>query len=67
MPQMMVYITKAKQLFFDVRGEVRKVTWLGRKEVISITFVVLITVFIIASFLGLVDIGLSNLIKKIIR
>ena len=59
-------IEKAKQFFFDVRVEFRKVTWLGRKEVMSVTLVVLITVFLIASFLGIVDIGLSHLVKRII-
>lgn len=64
---MTAHIAKAKQFLFDVRVELKKVTWLGRKEVMSVTLVVLITVFFIATFLGLVDIGLSNLIKKIIH
>ncbi|MBI5184298.1 MAG: preprotein translocase subunit SecE [Nitrospinae bacterium] len=64
---MTVYFAKAKQFFSDVRLELNKVTWLGRKEVISITIVVLVTVFFIAAFLGVVDIGLANLIKKILH
>jgi preprotein translocase subunit SecE len=64
---MAVYFTKAKQFLLDVRVELKKVTWLGRKEVLSITMVVLVTVFFISAFLGIVDIGLSSLIKKIIN
>jgi len=64
---MTAYLDKAKQYFIEVRVELKKVTWLKRAEVISVTAVVLITVFIIAIFLGIVDIGLANIIKKIIR
>jgi len=63
---MSVYVAKTKQFYSDVRAEMNKVTWLGRKEVMSVTLVVLITVFLISIFLGVVDIALSNLIKKII-
>lgn len=64
---MTAYFDKAKQYFLEVRVELKKVTWLKRAEVMSVTAVVLITVFIIAIFLGIVDIGLANIIKKIIR
>jgi len=64
---MTAYFDKAKQYFLEVRVELKKVTWLKRAEVMSVTAVVLITVFVIAIFLGIVDIGLANIIKKIIR
>lgn len=64
---MTAYFDKAKQYFLEVRVELKKVTWLKRAEVMSVTAVVLITVFVIAVFLGIVDIGLANIIKKIIR
>jgi preprotein translocase subunit SecE len=47
--------------------ELKKVTWPGRKETVGTTMVVLFLVFVIASFLGLVDMGLSALVKKVMR
>ena len=54
---------KAKQFFREVRVELKKVTWPSRKETIASTSVVLITVVLVAFFLGIVDLGLSRLIK----
>lgn len=47
--------------------ELRKVTWPGRKETLGTTMVVLFLVIVISAFLGLVDMGLSTLVKKIMR
>lgn len=47
--------------------ELKKVTWPGRKETLGTTMVVLFLVFVIASFLGLVDMGLSTLVKRVMR
>ena len=54
---------KIKQFLREVKIELKKVTWPSRKETIGSTSVVLIVVIIIASFLGLVDIGLSKLMR----
>ena len=54
---------KAKQFFREVRVELKKVTWPSRKETIASTSVVLITVILVSFFLGIVDLGLSRLIK----
>jgi len=53
----------AKQFFREVRVELKKVTWPSRKETIASTSVVLITVILVSFFLGVVDLGLSRLIK----
>jgi preprotein translocase subunit SecE len=42
----------AKQFFREVRVELKKVTWPSRKETIASTSVVLITVILVAFFLG---------------
>jgi preprotein translocase subunit SecE len=47
--------------------ELKKVTWPGRRETISTTIVVIILVIIISGYLGLVDMGLSALLKKVMR
>jgi preprotein translocase subunit SecE len=54
---------KAKQFFREVRVELKKVTWPSRKETIASTSVVLVTVFLVAFYLGIVDLGLSHLIR----
>jgi len=57
----------AKQFLREVRTELKKVTWPSRKDTLSGTLVVLVAVFIIAIFLGVVDSGLSNLIKALLK
>jgi preprotein translocase subunit SecE len=57
------FLQKAKQFFREVRVELKKVTWPTRKETIASTSVVLVTVFLVAFYLGIVDLGLSRLIK----
>ena len=56
-----------KQFLREVKTELKKVTWPSRKDTLSGTIVVLVTVFIMAIFLGLVDTGLSNLIKVLLK
>ena len=57
----------AKQFLREVKTELKKVTWPSRKDTLSGTAVVLVAVFIIAIFLGIVDSGLSNLIKELLK
>jgi preprotein translocase subunit SecE len=57
----------AKQFLREVKTELKKVTWPSRKDALSGTLVVLVAVFIIAIFLGIVDSGLSNLIKELLK
>jgi preprotein translocase subunit SecE len=46
---------KAMQFLRDVRSELRKVTFPSRTETLASTAVVIIVVFIIAIYLGMVD------------
>jgi preprotein translocase subunit SecE len=57
----------AKQFLREVKTELKKVTWPSRKDTLSGTVVVLVAVFIIAIFLGIVDSGLSNLVKELLK
>ena len=63
MEKFTVYWEMILQFFREVRVETKKVTWPSRKETIASTSVVLVTVFIVAIYLGLVDLGLSRLIR----
>ena len=60
-------ILKVKEFLSDVVIEVKKVTWPSRKEAISGTMVVLVVVFIMAVYLGIVDVILSKLVESLIR
>jgi preprotein translocase subunit SecE len=57
------FLRTAQQFFREVRVEMKKVTWPSRKETIASTSVVLVTVFLVGFYLGIVDLGLSRLIK----
>ncbi len=57
----------AKQFLREVKTELKKVTWPSRKDTLSGTVVVLVAVIVIAIFLGIVDLGLSNLIQMVLR
>jgi preprotein translocase subunit SecE len=54
------------QFFREVKVELTKVTWPSKKQTMGSTAVVIVFVFVIAFFLGMVDIGLSNLIRLIL-
>jgi preprotein translocase subunit SecE len=56
-----------KQFLREVKTELKKVTWPSRKDTLTGTGVVLVAVFIIAIFLGIVDSGLSSLIRWVLR
>ncbi len=58
---------KTTQFLREVKIELKKVSWPSRKETLASTAVVIIIVIIISSFLGLVDIGLSSLIRFVLR
>ena len=56
---------KALQFLREAKDELSKVTWPNRDEVTSFTMVVVVTVFLIAGFLWIVDTGLLALIKAV--
>lgn len=59
-------IAELSQYLKDSKGEMKKVTWPSRKATIGLTWVVLVVVLIISLYLGVVDLGLSKLIKLIL-
>ena len=64
---MMDYINRLKVFLNEVKIEMKKVSWPTRKETIYTTSAVIISVFLISFFLGLVDLGLSKLIERLIK
>jgi len=61
------FITKAVQFLREVKVELKKVTWPSRKQAIGSTAVVIALVMIISLFLGVVDLGLSSLIRVVLQ
>ncbi|ACN16703.1 SecE [Desulforapulum autotrophicum HRM2] len=57
---------QAVRFFREVRVELKKVTWPNQKQTAGSTVVVIILVFILAAFLGLVDFGLSKLVQVVL-
>jgi preprotein translocase subunit SecE len=60
-------LAQIKQFFIDVRLEMRKVSWPGRREVYGTTIVVIFAVFFFGVYLGLIDLvlrlGVDNIFK----
>ena len=61
------YLNKGLQFLREVKVELKKVIWPTRKQTLGSTIVVIILVMIIALFLGVVDIGLSSLVRVFIQ
>ena len=61
------FLTAAIQFLREVKVELKKVTWPSRKQTIGSTVVVIALVMLISLFLGVVDIGLSSLIRIVLQ
>ena len=60
------FLQKSSQFLREVKIELKKVTWPTRKQTMGSTVVVVVLVVIISFFLGLVDFGLSGLIRYVL-
>ena len=59
-------IAKATKFLSEVKVEVKKVTWPSKKEAIGGTTVVVVVVFLVALFLGIVDALLSKIVQSLV-
>ncbi|MFC1578668.1 preprotein translocase subunit SecE [Thermodesulfobacteriota bacterium] len=59
--------TKTAQFLREVKVELKKVTWPTRKQTIGSTAVVIALVMLISLFLGVVDFGISGLIRIVLQ
>ena len=57
---------KVSGFFQEFKTEMKKVTWPGRKDTVSSTAVVIVTVLVIVAFLGLVDFALGKVVQSIL-
>ncbi len=51
----------------EFKTEMKKVTWPSRKETVSSTAVVIVTVLVIVLFLGLVDYALGRIVYSVLN
>ncbi|NTU42980.1 MAG: preprotein translocase subunit SecE [Nitrospirales bacterium] len=59
-------IEKVKGFFGEVKVETKKVSYPSKDELIGSTWVVITTVVIISVFLGIVDLGLSKVVRALV-
>jgi len=59
-------IQKVTQFLKDARMELKKVTWPTPKQTMASTAVVIILVFILSIFLGIIDFALAKAVKLIL-
>ena len=60
-------LEKSKRFFKEANLELKRVTWPSRNELIGSTGVVIVSVIILAVFIGIADFILSTFLKFIIR
>lgn len=60
------FLTQVIQFFVDAYAELRKVTWLSRKEVIASTIIIIILVVIVAIFVGIADFLLARMLAVLL-
>jgi preprotein translocase subunit SecE len=63
MDKIKLILEKVKQFLNEAKIELKKVTWPTPKQTLASTSVVIIVVVIISVFLGVVDFGLSKIIR----
>lgn len=63
MEKIKLVFEKVKQFLKEAKAELKKVTWPTPKQTLASTSVVIVVVVIISVFLGIVDFGLSKIIR----
>jgi preprotein translocase subunit SecE len=63
MDKIKLIFEKVKQFLNEAKIELKKVTWPTPKQTLASTSVVIVVVVIISVFLGVVDFGLSKIIR----
>ena len=60
------FYKKIKSFLREVFVEIKKTTWLNRKEIFNYTIIVLVVALLVAMILGLFDFAFFNILDKII-
>lgn len=62
-----IVLSKIKNYVKESIGELKKVSWPKKEEVVSSTWVVIVFIIIFSIILGLIDFGAVTLVRSIIR
>lgn len=60
------FVGRSRDYISEVQGEFNKITWPPQPEWVNGTIAVVVVVALIASFLGVVDFGLSQVIQRVL-
>jgi preprotein translocase subunit SecE len=63
----MAWTTQTREFIKEVQVEFSKISWPGRGELRDSTLVVILTVFIVSAFIGVVDQLLNMLVHLLFR
>jgi preprotein translocase subunit SecE len=66
MDKIKAFIEKVRHFLQEVRVELKKVTWPTPKQTLASTLVVIVVVIIVSSLLGMVDFGLTKIIRLVL-
>jgi preprotein translocase subunit SecE len=66
MEKVKILIQKIRQFLSEAKAELKRVTWPSQKQTMASTLVVIIIVFVMAIYFGIIDFGLAKLIKFIL-
>jgi len=66
MEKIKLLLNQIKRFLKGARVELRKVTWPTPKEALASTSVVIVVVIIMSLFLGIVDLGLTKIIRLVL-
>ena len=55
--------SRVKRFFKDIRGELKKVAWPSKKQVINNTIVVIAAIIVVGVFIWGIDLGLAALVQ----
>ena len=58
---------QVREYLKDVRSELTKVSWPTREELRDSTVVVIVTVLLVATFIGIVDQGLNRVVALVFK
>ncbi|MBI3377745.1 MAG: preprotein translocase subunit SecE [Nitrospirae bacterium] len=58
---------RIKEFFKEVKIEVKKVVYPSKDELVGSIWVVIIAVVAVSLFLGVIDLGLSKLVSRLLR
>lgn len=58
---------KISRFVGEVKTEMKKVSWSTKKELISSTWVVIISISLLAFYIGIVDFLISRVVNLVIR